>query len=104
VSKGYVILTEAIRDPATMDQYGRAAGPSLVEFGATVLVVDRAAEVLEGSWHGTQTVVIEFDSLDTARAWYESDSYRAAASIRQAAADCNVVLVAGFTPRTAAPG
>jgi len=38
--KGYVILTEVIRDPEGMYAYGRAAGPSLAEGGATVLVAD----------------------------------------------------------------
>ena len=104
MAKGYVILTEAIRDSATMDEYGRAAGPSLAEFDAKVLVVDRSAEVLEGTWHGNQTVVLEFESVEKAQAWYTSDTYRAAASIRHAAADCNVVIVAGFTPRPAATG
>jgi uncharacterized protein (DUF1330 family) len=103
VAKGFVILTEAIRDPAMMAEYGRAAAPSLAEFDAKVLVADRSAEVLEGAWHGNQTVIVEFDSVEKARAWYESDSYRAAASLRQAAADCNVVVVAGFTPRAGAP-
>jgi uncharacterized protein (DUF1330 family) len=103
VAKGYVILTEAIKDLATMDEYGRAAAPSLAEFDATVLVADRNAEVLEGTWHGNQTVILEFDSVEKARAWYESDGYRAAASLRHAAADCNVAIVSGFTPRAAAP-
>ncbi|MEV6508780.1 DUF1330 domain-containing protein [Streptomyces sp. NPDC051642] len=35
--KGYVILTESIKDPAGMDAYSRAAGPSMAEGGASVL-------------------------------------------------------------------
>lgn len=92
--KGYVILTEAITDPDGMAAYGRAAGKAMG--GVTILSVDQKPQVLEGTWHGDQTVVLEFESVDAARAWYESDEYQAAAKLRQAAAECNAVIVAGF--------
>jgi uncharacterized protein (DUF1330 family) len=95
-AKGYVILTEAIRDPAGMAAYARAAGPTMAAGGVSVLAVDRAPQLLEGSWHGDQTVVLEFESVDAARAWYESEGYREAAKLRQVAADCNVVIVSGI--------
>jgi uncharacterized protein (DUF1330 family) len=94
--KGYVILTEVIRDPEGMDAYGQAAGPSLREGGAKVLAVDRHPDVLEGQWPATQTVVLEFASVDAARNWYRSETYQAAAKIRQDAAESNVVIVSGF--------
>jgi uncharacterized protein (DUF1330 family) len=94
--KGYVIFTEVIRDPDGMGAYGRAAGPSIREGGAKVLVVERQPEVLEGEWPATQTVVLEFESVEAARAWYRSDSYQAAAKIRQQAAASDVVIVSGF--------
>jgi uncharacterized protein (DUF1330 family) len=93
--KGYVILTEAIKDPAGMAEYARAAGAAMSR-GVTILSVDRKPQVLEGAWHGDQTVVLEFESVDAARAWYESAEYQNAAKMRQAAADCNAVIVSGF--------
>lgn len=94
--KGYVILTEAIRYEAGMEAYGRAAGPSLVLGGASVLAVDSQPEVLEGEWHGDQTVVLEFESVEAARAWYESDAYQKAKPLRQAAAETHAVIISGF--------
>jgi uncharacterized protein (DUF1330 family) len=96
MSKGYVVLTEAVRDPDGMRAYGQAAAPTLAESGATVLVVDRQPEVLEGEWPATQTVVLEFESVDAARAWYTSDAYQAAAKLRHAAADSNAVILSGL--------
>lgn len=95
--KGYVILTEAIKDPEGMIAYAKAAGPTMVN--ATILAVDTQNEVLEGEWHGNQTVVLEFESVDAARAWYNSDAYQEAAKLRQAAADCNAVILSGFPAR-----
>jgi uncharacterized protein (DUF1330 family) len=96
--KGYVILTETIRDPAGMSAYGKAAGPTLGAHGGTVLVASQDIDVREGEWPATQTVVIAFESLDAARGWYESSEYQAAAALRHEAADSNVVLIAGFVP------
>jgi uncharacterized protein (DUF1330 family) len=58
--------------------------------------VDAAPNVVEGTWHGNQTVLLEFESVDAARAWYESEAYQKAVKLRQAAADCNVVILSGI--------
>jgi uncharacterized protein (DUF1330 family) len=96
-AKGYVIVTEDIHDPDGMLEYQKASTPSIIEFGGRPVVVDDDLQVLEGSWHGSRTVVVEFDSVEQARAWYESPSYQAALPLRLAAADCTAVLAKGFT-------
>ena len=95
--KGYVILTEDIHDPAGMAEYGAASTAPLVDFGGRVLVVDENVEVLEGEWHGTRTVIVEYSSVEQARKWYESDGYQAVLPLRQAASNSNVVIATGFT-------
>jgi len=94
VAKGYVIITEDIKDPAGMAEYGKLAAQAMD--GATVLSFEQNPTVIEGAWHGTQTVVLEFESVEAAKKWYYSDAYQAAAKIRQGAADCNGVIVSGF--------
>jgi uncharacterized protein (DUF1330 family) len=94
VPKGYIILTEDVQDPAGMAEYAKLAGKAMA--GATLLSFDPKPEVLEGAWHGSQTVVLKFESVEAARAWYESEDYQAAAKLRQAAADCNAVIVSGL--------
>ncbi|WP_067693628.1 DUF1330 domain-containing protein [Nocardia jejuensis] len=94
--KGYVIFTEAIKDPDAMVEYGRAAATVPPSGGMRPLAVDSAPGVLEGEWHGNQTVILEFESVEAARTWYESPEYQRAAKLRQAAAETNVVIVAGF--------
>ena len=96
MTKGYVILTEKVTDPEGMKAYGRAAGAAMGN--VKVLAVDAKPQVLEGEWHGHQTVVLEFDSIEDARAWYDSEAYTKARELRQAAAETNAVIVAGFEP------
>jgi uncharacterized protein (DUF1330 family) len=94
--KGYVVVTEAIHDQAGIQSYGRMAGPTVAEYGGQVLVADDNCEVVEGQWHGERTVIVEFESVAQARAWYESPGYQSALLLRQAAAESNAVILAGF--------
>lgn len=94
--KGYVIMTEAIRDEAAMGAYGQASFPTVQQHGGSVIIAYDDPEILEGSWHGTRTVVIKFDSVSAAHGWYRSAEYQAARAIREDAAEVNVVIVGGF--------
>lgn len=92
--KAYVIITEDIKDPAGMAEYGKLAGQTMST--AKVLAFSPVVESLEGQWHGTQTVLLEFDSVEAAQQWYHSDEYQAAVKLRQAAAECNGVIITGM--------
>ena len=94
--KAYVIFTEDIKDPDRMRAYERASTAPLVQSGARVLAADQGLQVLEGEWHGQRTVLLEFESPDAARAWYESDAYQQVIGLRHAAAETNAVIVTGF--------
>lgn len=98
--KGYVVMTEAIHDRAGMAAHGAITYDSLVEHGANMLVVDEDYELREGDWaEGTRLAIIEFDSPEVARHWYESEAGQEAHQLRQAAADCNVIIASGFVPK-----
>ena len=94
--KGYIIFTETIHDAEAMQTYSEAAAQAGGGGGLKPLAVDRAPEVLEGEWPATQTVLLEFESVEAAKAWYESDAYQAAVPLRQAAADTDVAILHGF--------
>jgi uncharacterized protein (DUF1330 family) len=94
VPKGYVVITEDVKDPAGMGEYAKLAAKTMA--GATILAFDPNVEQIEGEWHGTQTVLLEFESVEAARDWYNSDGYQEAAKLRQAAADCNGAILNGL--------
>ncbi|MCV7299307.1 DUF1330 domain-containing protein [Mycobacterium barrassiae] len=92
--KAYILITEDVKDPAGMAEYGKLASQTMGS--ATLLSFDTKAEVIEGQWHGTQTVLLEFESEEAAKEWYYSDAYQEALKLRQAAADCNGVILHGL--------
>jgi uncharacterized protein (DUF1330 family) len=85
-----------IRDPARFDGYVQKALPTLFQSAGRPIIVHDEPEVVEGTWHGTRTVVLEFDSVDAARNWYGSSEYQAVAGERHACAESNAVIVGGF--------
>lgn len=96
MTKGYVIFTEVINDQAAYDAYVEKALPTIIESGGKPLVIQDDPEVIEGQWHGPRTVVLEFESVEAARRWYNSDGYQAVVGERHAAAEANAVIVGEF--------
>ena len=94
--KGYVIFTEDIHDAAAMGPYSAKAFPTLMGCGAKVLALSDGSDVLEGEWHGNQSLILEFESVEAAKAWYNSPEYQEALPLRLAAANCNAVILSGF--------
>jgi uncharacterized protein (DUF1330 family) len=79
-----------------MGEYDQAAGPSVMAAGGIPLVAGAPAQVLEGEWHGTRTVILEFASVDAARSWCNSAEYQAVVGQRHGAATSNVIIIPGF--------
>lgn len=91
----YIIVDVEITDAAAYERYKASVPPTLVPYGGRFLVRGGASETLEGSWSPKRLVVLEFDSVERAKAWWSSTEYAAPKRIRQAAAVSNMILVAG---------
>ena len=71
MSKGYLIAHLKEHDQEGMDKFKQMAGPTIGEHGGKVLVREPSPDVREGENLGT-VVLIEFESIDAARGFYES--------------------------------
>ena len=91
----YVVVEATVTDAEQYQTYRALAERSLAEMGGRYLARGGATEVLEGTWEPTRVVVVEFDDLAAARAWYGGDGYREAREARRGAATMNMILVDG---------
>lgn len=82
---------EEVSDPAKLDQYKRAAHPTLAAAGGRVVAAYGRKEVVEGS-DLVGVVLIEFASYEQAQAWYHSEVYTEAKKIREFAARTHAVI------------
>ncbi|HVB06040.1 MAG TPA: DUF1330 domain-containing protein [Acidimicrobiales bacterium] len=94
----YVVVESRVSDPERYKAYAALAEQSIAEAGGRYLARGGATETLEGDWAPPRVVVLEFADVDTARRWYESESYRAARAARAGAAELQMVLVEGVPP------
>lgn len=93
--KGYWIARVDVRDAERYKDYISTAKPAFERFGANFLARGGNFTELEGTARA-RNVVIEFPSLQAAVDCYNSPEYQAAAKIRQAAADAEMVVVEGI--------
>ena len=91
----YVIVEIEVTDPVGYEEYKNLAGASLEEYGGKYIVRGGATEVLEGDWKPKRIVVLEFESMQRAKEWLNSEEYREARKIRHRTARTNMILVDG---------
>lgn len=93
--KGYWIAHGDVRDLEQYQAYVRANAASFREYGARFLVRGGPSEVVEGSSR-SRHVVLEFPSLEAARACWHSQGYQAARALRQPVSEVDLVIVGGY--------
>jgi uncharacterized protein (DUF1330 family) len=91
----YLIVETDIHDPEQYERY-KAASPAAVAGGGGRFVV-RGGELagLEGDWQPKRLVVLEFEDLEAAKRFYESEEYQKVKKLREGAASLNMVAVEG---------
>jgi uncharacterized protein (DUF1330 family) len=91
----YVVLNIDVTDPNRYADYVNVAGATVEKYGGRYLVRGGTAEKLEGSVEPKRIVVLEFPSIERAKAWWNAAEYREPKAIRQSAAICDTILVEG---------
>lgn len=92
----YIIAQVDIHDPERYKDYIAMVPATVAHYGGTFIARGGLAEVLEGDKPLPQRlVIIEFPSLEQAKAWWDSDEYRPARDLRQGTSNGTLFLVDG---------
>ena len=91
----YLVVDCKVTDASRYEDYKRLAQVAVARHGGRYLVRGGETVVLEGGWQPNRIVVLEFPSLEEARAFYDSPEYAAARVARKGSAQMNMVAVAG---------
>lgn len=89
-----IFIREATKNPAEMQIYASKAGASLAGHAVKVLAAYGKQEALEGA-STDGVVILEFPTMEAAKAWYDSPAYRDAREHRFKGADYRAFLVNG---------
>jgi uncharacterized protein (DUF1330 family) len=97
----YVIsVVEGFGLPAAVARYADAAGPSIDRFGGHFVISNSLASMVEGNSPLTRLSMIEFSSLSSARAWYDSSEYAEALALTSSAFQGRLLIfVEGNAPQ-----
>jgi uncharacterized protein (DUF1330 family) len=91
----YILADVTVTDPDKMAEYRQWSTRATQEHGGEFLVRGGAFEVLEGPWTPSRLVLVRFADRATAKAFYDSETYRQARAIRKDAGVMRMVLVDG---------
>ncbi len=92
----YVIAQVNITDPEKYAVYREMVPPTFAKFGGRPLARGGAMEMLEGEPGAGRVVIVEFPSMEQARAWWASEEYAPAKALRQAASVSSLTLLEGL--------
>lgn len=93
--KGYIIARVDVEDNEAYMRYAKAAGPAMEKYGAKVLARGGKCESLDGTARA-RNVILEFESYEAAKTYFNSPEYQAARQHRVGAAQGEFVVVEGF--------
>ena len=83
-------------EPEVFAAYGPLAAASIARFGGRYLAKGDRIGLLEGEGPAPLAMaVLEFPSLEQAKAWFASDDYQKAAAIRRGGAKNRFLLIEG---------
>jgi uncharacterized protein (DUF1330 family) len=91
----YMVFTRhSTRDPKELETYRKMAPATLAGHPVNIRVAYGHHEVVEGT-HMEGMVILEFPTIEAAKAWYNSPAYREAYEHRFKGAEYRAVIVQG---------
>lgn len=91
----YIISRIQITDPAKYEEYKKVTPGAVAKHGGKFIVRGGETATLEGPDEKRRLVVIEFPTLEKAKAFYHSPEYGVARKIRAGAAIAEFIAVDG---------
>ncbi|HEY2143016.1 MAG TPA: DUF1330 domain-containing protein [Candidatus Udaeobacter sp.] len=90
-----MIVEIDIVDPAGYEEYKQLASATVEKYGGKYIIRGGTVETLEGDWNPKRIVVLQFDSMQRAKEWLNSEEYREPRKMRHRTARTRMVVVEG---------
>ncbi len=92
---GYMIGNITITNPEAFAEYGKLVPETVAQFGGTYVVRGGTPEKIEGDYEPVRIVVLQFESVEKAKEWYNSDIYAPLKQMRMKASTGDLYFVEG---------
>lgn len=94
----YVIVEVTVHDEKAYEDYKKLTPATIAAYDGQFVVRGGKTEALEGDWQPQRLVVLQFPTIEKAKAWWASPEYAPAKSIRQRVATTKMLVVEGYLP------
>ena len=94
----YIIVQSKIENPELLDQYVAKVVPTIESHHGRVVAFDEKPEVIEGPIEYPRTVILEFRSMATFQAWYDSPEYQEILPLRLNSTRGTLIAAKGVRP------
>lgn len=94
--KAYLIANVEIKDAEAIKKYLNASPNILKKYSGKFLVRGGEIWVAEGDWSPQRLVVVEFESMEKAKQFWNSEDYKPFKDLRQAASKTDMLFVNGL--------
>ena len=91
----FIVVQVDVKDPVRYERYKSLVLPTLEKYGGRFVVRGGKTETLEGDWAPKRFVIVEFPSVERAKAWWASPEYAEAKDLRQATAATQMIVAEG---------
>jgi uncharacterized protein (DUF1330 family) len=92
----YLISDVTVRNAEAFQTYRTRAAEAIAKYDGRYLARGGEIQSLEGAWNPRNIIIVEFRSLEQARAWYTSSEYASALEVHDIALERNLILVDGY--------
>ena len=89
----FVIADITVNDPESYEEYKKLSPPAIAAYGGKYLARGGKSEKLEGKWEPDRIIILEFESLETAKKFINSPEYSEARALRHKTASSNMIVV-----------
>ena len=96
MKKGYVVVRLSVKNSELFQKYPPLSVKAVEKYGGKYLIRGGQFEILEGTWPVDRTTVVEFESYEKAKEFYQSLEYEKAKLVRQESAVTDFIVIEGY--------
>jgi uncharacterized protein (DUF1330 family) len=92
----YVVVDITVHDPEGYEEYKKLAPAAVELYGGKYIARGGRTETLEGDWSPSRLVILQFESIEQAKKWLNSEEYREPRAMRHRTTHTQMVVIEGL--------
>ena len=92
---GYVVADVRVTDEALFAEFAAGVPASIESHGGRYIIRGGDIEVVQGDWAPPRFVIVDFESVEGAHGWLNSEGYAELLEILDRSSDTSVIVMEG---------